>query len=120
MEAKNVPDEMAERLLGLHNSPFTIWQEPTPEEKALDHAPEDKMMRGAPAIKASNEFEQVFMGGEIEKPKAEQAAAPEAVEESPAESIAPTAGQDNEPVQEKGESNSHFKKRLKAYKEKRK
>jgi len=59
-EVKNVPDDMAERLLGLHASPFSKWVDPPPEEKALDHAPNDKMMHGAPSVKATNEFEQVF------------------------------------------------------------
>lgn len=109
LQVRDMPDDVADRLLGLHQSPFSKYVEPTAESKAF-HAPEDKMMKGAPANKAANEFEQVFVGGEI---KDDKEPGKPIIEEKPAEPEA-----DPQPIQLKDESNNQFKKRLKAWKDK--
>jgi hypothetical protein len=136
-EVKSVPDDMAERLIGLHQSPFTKV-----EDKAF-HAPEDKMMRGTEENKVGRvyldendkiitdrakikEFEQLFTGKEPDKQGpaiAEEAANIQSeiadVTGVPAEAV----GQDGvtaepEPKQQPGESNTKYKARLKAWREK--
>lgn len=93
---------MAVRLLELNRSPFSIAEDVKPEEKAF-HAPEDKMLRGAPENKATNEFEQLFTGGALQPKK--EVAKETAIEDAP----------QPEPTQERGESNSQFKRRLKKW-----
>jgi len=101
-QVKEVPDDMAVRLLELNRSPFSIAEDVKPEEKAF-HAPEDKMLRGAPENKATNEFEQLFTGGALQPKK--EAAKEKVIEDTP----------EPEPSQERGESNSQFKRRLKKW-----